>query len=269
MSISSIAVKKTALTSLKGKYLESLVTVTIYIFACLICLFCAEIISPVIGGFGTVIFLAFLLALILLPITLGLAFWGVRLIFANDANPLTLFNYFTDRARYTRAIKLSLPLTVKTVYTGVILFIPCFFCDLIANGKIFTLVGAEIPLWTSGFSGVSAILKFLASLFLIIIMLKYYLAPFLLAADKDMDPMEALHISKVIALRSKKDFIWLILSFTHYILLCVLMIPLIFIMPYFTASYAVHCRFAVAAYNKVADSMNSPDIPSFNPDISF
>ena len=42
---------------------------------------------------------------------------------------------------------------------------------------------------------------------------------------------------------------------------------MIFVFPYFAAAYAVHCRYAVAAYNKNADGMSAA--PSFEADISF
>ena len=66
-----------------------------------------------------------------------------------------------------------------------------------------------------------------------------------------------------------RSFIALAFSLILYIAACFLVIPIIFIFPYFTAAYAVHCRFAVASYNKSVDSINRDDVPSFSADISF
>ena len=269
MSIPSTAVKKTAITTLKGNYLQGIITSAMYIFACLICVFCTEIAAPLLGVVFSAVFTLLLSVFLIIPLTLGLAYWGIRMIFCGDSNPLLLFYYFTGRVKFRRAINFAIPFTFKAVTSGVILFIPAFLADFIASGKLFTLFGAQIPLWISGLFGLSAVLKVLAFFSLIAVMLKYYMSPFLMAADEKMDPAKAMHISTVIATRSKKDFIWLIFSFTLYILACLFMIPTVFIMPYFTVSYAVHCRFAVAAYNKIADSLNSPDIPTFRADISF
>ena len=86
---------------------------------------------------------------------------------------------------------------------------------------------------------------------LIAIMLKYYLAPFLFVADEDMDVMEAIHKSTVLTRATAVDFLILVLSFLGWILLSVLVMPLIFTLPYMVMSYVVHSRFAVANYNKV------------------
>lgn len=269
MNISSIAVKKTAITALKGRYLSALITATIYIFACLICMICRDTAAPFLGSALTPVFSLALIIFLMIPLTLGLVFFSVRIVFCGEAHPLLLFNFFTDKNSYIRAMKFALPFMLKTVISGVILFIPCFAVDLLASGKLFTLFGAQIPLWTSSLWGVSVVLRVLAFIVLILVMLKYYLAPFLLVADNDMDPLEAMHISRIIAKRSKKDFLFLIFSFAFYILACVFVVPIIFIIPYFAVAYAVHCRFTVAAHNKIADSMNLPEVPSFDADISF
>ena len=97
-------------------------------------------------------------------------------------------------------------------------------------------------------------------------MLKFYLSPFLLAADENMKVLEALSISRIIAPVTRREFIFLVLGFICYIVACIFVIPTIFLLPYFAAAYAVHCRYAVAAYNKNADGVA---VPSFEADISF
>ena len=82
-----------------------------------------------------------------------------------------------------------------------------------------------------------------------IIMLRYYLAPFLLVGDDNMTVGEAIHMATIISRRSSNELWALILSFTGWILLSLTMIPLIFTLPYFLSSLAVHCRFAITNYN--------------------
>lgn len=269
MSISSTAVKKTALTVLKDKYLKSIITSAIYVFSCLVCLFCLELIGTVAGSIAAFVFFLIFAVFLIIPITLGLAFWGVRMIFGNEGHPILIFNFFTDRDKYLRAIRFSVPFTAKSCLAGAILFLPAFITKLLASGKIFNILKMQIPIWASGLSYVSEILEFFAFICLISVMMRYYLTPFLLAADEKMDAREAMNMSRIIAGKSKKDFVWLILSLGLYIIACIFMVPIIFILPYFTVCFAVHCRFAVAAYNKNADKINSLNIPSFRADISF
>ena len=269
MNISSSIVKKTARTALKGRYFSGVAAAAIYIFTFLICILTTELIGNLAGGVTAVLFLIIFCVCFLLPLTLGFVYWGVRVIFSGDCEPIMVFKYFSSRTDYIRALRFSVPITGNALFSGILLFLPAIFADIAASGKLFIFLGVQIPLWASSLWGVSAILKFLASICLIFVMLKFYLAPFLLSADEAMEPLEAMHMSKIITTRSKRDFIFLFFSFSGYILACFFMIPTIFILPYFTASYTVHCRFAIAAYNRNIDSISQNSIPSFDASISF
>lgn len=269
MNISSAIVKKTAIIALKNKYTGGVVSAAVYLFTWLIGIFIAELLGTAAGGAVSVLFIILYLLFLMLPLTMGFVYWSVRVIFIGDCEPLIIFKYFSSRSNYLRALKLWLPITGNALFSGFLLFLPGIFADMAASGEIFTLFGAQIPLWASSLWGVAAFLKFAATICLILVLLKFYLAPFLLAADEKMQPLEAIHMSKTIATRSRKDFIWFLFSFAGYFIACVFMIPTIFILPYFITSYAVHCRFVIAAYNKDIDRINQKNIPSFEADISF
>ena len=269
MNISSAIVKKTAIIALKNKYTSGVVSAAVYMFTWLIGIFVAELIGTALGGAMSAVFIILFLLLLMLPLTMGLVYWSVRVIFVGDCEPLIIFRCFSSKSDYLRALKLWLPITGNALFSGFLLFLPGIFADMAASGKIFTVFGAQIPLWASSLWGVSAVLKFIASICLIFVLLKFYLAPFLLVADEKMQPLEAIHMSKIIAMRSRKSFIRLLFSFAGYIIACIFMIPTIFVFPYFITSYAVHCRFAIAAYNKNIDRINQKNIPSFEADISF
>ena len=269
MNVSSTIVKKTAITALKNKYTGGVVCSSIYLFTWLICIFVTELVSNFGGMMSTLLLFAVLCVFLILPLTLGLIYWGIRIIFSGDSEPVLIFKYFSSRKDYIRSIRLWLPITGNALFYGFLLFLPAVFADMVANGRIFILFGVQIPLWASSIWGISVALRIIASLCLIFVLLKFYLAPFLLVADENMEPLEAIHMSKVIATRSRKDFIWLVFSFTGYIIACIFMIPIVFILPYLTASYAVHCRFEIAAYNNNIDRINQKNIPGFEADISF
>ena len=94
-------------------------------------------------------------------------------------------------------------------------------------------------------------------------MLKYYLAPFLIVADENMEVGEAIHMSSTVSKNVMLDIIYLFLSFLGWIALSVLIIPLVFTMPYMLTSLSFHVRFAIAEYNKRVEKINQSDIPTF------
>ena len=262
MNLSTVAVKNTAKTALKGNYFSSIAACTIYIFAFIVCEVCYELSSSVIGPVFSFVVLLLLLMLFIIPLTLGLIYFTVRLIFGTNAEPILIFKYFCSRKDFKRALAFAFYISGNAVFYGFIFLLPSFFVDIIADGRIFKIFGAQIPLWASGLTGVSASLKVLALIFLLAVMMKFYLAPFLFAANEDMEVLQTLHTSKIISSVTKKDFIWLILSFIWHILACLFVIPNIFIFPYFATSYCVHCRFCLSYYNDSVDKINKK-IPSF------
>ena len=269
MNISNSAVKKTAAFSLKNKYASGIIAACIYVFSLFILSVCAGFAAVLFGAAGMYIMTVLLVIFLLLPLTFGYIYRGAALIFTGDSEPLLMFKYFSSKKDYFKALKMSFFLTGNAIFTYVLLAIPAIFCGLLENGQLFTLFGAQIPIWVSNLSPLTSILKIAALVLTVILMLKYYLSPFLMAADEEMDPLEAINTSKIISTRSKWSFLKLILSFIGYIIACFLIVPIIFIFPYFNASYNVHCRFAVTAYNKVVDSMDRPAVPNFNANITF
>ena len=269
MSISSAVVKKTAKTALKGKYPKAVITAAVYVFVVLSAILCTGLFSYFGGKAAGVILFLLLLVFLIFPLTLGYVYFNIQLIFTSGSEPVLISKYFSCKKAYKRAVKFSVLITAKAVITGAILFIPAFITDLMRSGKIFMLLGMKVPVWTSSLWAVSSFLKTAAIIFLLFIMLKYYISPFLIATDENMEPQRAIYMSKVVSVYTIKDFIWLVLSFTGYILACLLIIPVIFILPYLSVAFAVHQRFGIAAYNENIDKIISADTPSFSADISF
>ena len=267
MDISGTVVKKTARTALKGNYFKTAIVSCIFIFAWIVLFECVKISGAVAGPVAAFALLAAVIVFLIFPLAQGFVYYSVRLIFGSDCEPQVLFKYFSGGKEYLRALKLSVILAGNAAFFGIFLFFPVVLCDLTANGGLFKMMGAEIPSWASWLSVLSHILRIIALAILLSLMLKFYLSPFLVAANEDMDIFEALQISKTIARVTRREFIFLICGFIGYIVACVFVIPMIFVFPYFAAAYAVHCRYAVAAYNKNADGMSAA--PSFEADISF
>ena len=269
MNISNVAVKKTALFSLKNKYTSGIIAACIYLTSLFILSACAATAAVAIGTAGAYALSILLVVFLLLPLTFGYIYRGTMLIFSGECEPLLVFKYFSSKKEYLKSIKMSFSLVGNALFSYILLSIPAIFTSLLADGTLFSVLGAQIPIWASNLLPVARILDYAAIIITAYIMLKYYMAPFLMAADESMDPLEAIHTSKIIATRSKWDFIRLSLSFIGYILACLLVVPVIFIFPYFNAAYNVHCRFAVAHYNKAIDEANRPKVPNFNANITF
>lgn len=253
----SKVVKITAKTALNGKMLKAIFTTAFFLFCSFICQYSAGIFSYTGKYAVTIVILIAEYILLLAPIFLGYIRYIWRMIFGADDNPVSIFYYISSKELYLKAMKFLSALILKAVPAVVVLFLPSILLSVFTKEFFYDMLGIAMPLWVANFNSVITILTAVAIVGLCFYMLRYYISPILFIADEDMDIYETFHMSVTVARKSLLDFIYLFSSFIGWILLSILVIPLIFTLPYFITAYAVHTRFSVAEYNKVINQINS------------
>lgn len=249
MAIPSKATKSTAKSALKGNWLVASSACLTFVSAVILVFFSCSLLALVVPGFVAETVLYILIVFLIAPIFLGLIRFFKNLIFEKITNISEIFVYLSSVSAYKRALRLILELLVRAIFYGTICFLPAGTVKLITTEFFFGILNIDIPLWTQSLNTLLAFLLGIGALATFIIMLRYYLAPFLLVGDDDMTVGEAIHMATIISRRSSNELWGLILSFTGWILLSLLMIPLTFTLPYFLCSLLVHCRFAITNYN--------------------
>ncbi len=249
MAIPSQAVRNTARAALKGNWLMASSACLTFLLAVTLIYFSCSLLSSVIPDIIATIILYVLIVFLLSPIFLGLIRFFKNLIFETNIGLSEIFIYLSAFSAYKRALKLILELLARLLFYSAICFLPAGTVKLITTDFFFGLLNIDIPLWSQSLDTLLSFLLGMGALATFIIMLRYYLAPFLLVSDDNMAVDEAIHMATVISRRSSNELWSLILSFSGYILLTVFMIPLIFTLPYFLCALAVHSRFAITNYN--------------------
>lgn len=260
----SPVVKVTAKDALRKNFLKSSAASCVLIFAFFIDVFISSIISIFAGNIGYIISLALLMLFVVCPLILGVLTYFRRLLWNQDDSVLIIFKYFSSVAEYKRALHFSFLICIRLALSAAILYLPCIIVWLLSNEQIYSFLDISLPLWASNLWALNSFLGILATLALVFVMLKFYLAPFIFVSNDDIDPAEAVNMSTIISKRTGADFFGLVLSFAGWILLSLFVAPLIFTLPYFIASYGVHCRFAITAYNRDVDRFNASVTPSFS-----
>ena len=250
MSVGTNAVKDTAKTALKGNWTKVIIVALIPVFTIFICVNIAGLISIPLGQVIAILISLILQFFLTAPVLLGVIRYIWRMMFSADDNPVGVFYLFSSKQLYFKAIKLSFLIVSKCVFWFSILNVPTLLLYVLSKNAVFEFLDMQMPLWTVNLSYVSTFLINASVIVVALITLKYYLAPVLFVADENMEPAEALHMSTVISKKSSVDFVYLIFSFLGWILLSLLVMPLVFTMPYMLTAYCVHVRFAVAEYNR-------------------
>ena len=217
MTASTISVKLTAKTALKNNWVRASVACLVLIFSYFISAFAASFIGYISNDTAAEISLIILSVFLLFELFFGLLRYFWRMLFGAADSPVAVFYYFTSKNAYKRALRLTVFLATRALFFGIILFIPSFIVDLFSSSFIYDVLKMPTPLWTSNLYYLSLFLKTVATVILIFIMARYYMAPFLIAADEDMEVDEAIHMSDTISKRTMLDFIYLFFSFFGWI----------------------------------------------------
>lgn len=262
----SHVVKKTAKTILSPCFVNAVVISCVFLFVYFIGDLVASLVSVFANVIGYAVALAIFLFFAVSPLALGLLYYFRRLVWECNDGTLLIFKYFSSVSEYKRALHFTFLIFLKLLYTALITFSPCIIVWLLSNDFIYELIGIPLPIWASNLWTINSFILIVASFLLLFIMLKYYLAPFIFVSNDEIDPYEAVNMSCIISKRTGGDFFGLVLSFSGWILLSVLVIPLVFTLPYFITSYCVHCRFAITAYNRDVDRFNAIYTPSYSTD---
>ncbi len=260
----SPVIKQRAKFALSGRFLHSVAVSCIFIFALFAGLLIASLASTFSGVTGYVAFLAAFIFFAAAPLFLGLLCYFHRLICEQNDSVLIIFKFFSSPGEYKRCLHLTFLLGIRLAFWVLTLYSPCIIVWLLSNERLYSILDISVPIWTSNLWALNSFLMFVAALALVFVMLKYYLSAFIFISNDDIDPAEAVNMSTIISKRTGADFIGLTLSFAGWILLSVFIAPLIFTLPYFAASYTVHCRFAITAYNRDVDHFNASITPSFS-----
>jgi len=257
-------VKITAKTALKGKWLNSIVAVLTIIFSFFIGVLSTSFLDYVFGGTVASIFFCLYALFLLFPLFMGALRYFWHLISGDVLNPVSVFYYFSEKVLFIKSLSFLFHLFLKFLPIALLIFLPVVFVWFIAEGKLFSVLDIPLPMWTADLNYVYKILRPVSAVVFSLIALKYYMSPFLLVADENMAIDEAIYMSKVISRKTLIDFIYLIFCFIGWYLLSLFIFPMIYTLPYALTAYCVHCRFAVADYNKHLKQSFEESLPTYS-----
>lgn len=264
MTASNNIVKITAKTALKGSWLNSIVATLVIVFSFFIGALSTSFLDFVFNGTVSAVFFICFSFLLLFPLLLGIVRYFWHLICGNVENPASVFYYFSEKQLFIKALSLLFHLFLKILPNALLIFIPVVFVWFITEGKLFSMLDMPLPVWTADLNYVYRILRPISLVVFFLMVIKYYLCPFLFVADDNMTVDEAIYMSKVISRKTLIDFIYLIFSFLGWYILSLFIFPMIYTLPYAIAVYCVHCRFAVADYNKHMKQIREENLPTYS-----
>ena len=237
----SATVRYQARQALKGNYAAAtaafmLLLLEIFFITAIIDLFDSFIVSisddPVLIGVLEILILTpigIIASVLLSPLYNGF----VRLFYLSGLTGEFSFSsmfYYFEKGRYHRTLMLNLSLIVRLMIPTVFIYhIVCvgFFADFVGT----------VP-----YRDLEFILSVMSTILLILYSLKYFIVLTIYCIDEQSEPRDLIRISKEVMANQKGDAAQLFFSFTPWMLLCLLIIPSLYVVPYMTQSLCIGAK---------------------------
>lgn len=173
------------------------------------------------------------------PLYFGILLWYWELSKGNKHEFYECFGFFTNRRLFFHVIKLKLLVGIRVVASYLIALIPIsismFLFEMIRadtrNSEIFLLLLI-----------CSTVLSIVTIISISIFCMRYLLVDFIYIENPDMPIREIIRRSKSTMSGRKANSLCFILSFSLWFLMCIFILPIIYVVPYFTTSLSSYTR---------------------------
>lgn len=146
-----------------------------------------------------------------------------------------LFYYF-EKGRYHKTLLMNLSFLVRIMIPAFICFLPLFLYYFFCFGYFDSFVGTVL------YYDFAFILSVMSSILLILYSLKYFVVLTLYCSSENADVKELFGVSKDIMREQKTEGARLIFSFVPWLLLCLLIVPMLYVIPYMTQSLCIGAK---------------------------
>lgn len=183
--------------------------------------------------------------LVLAPLTTGMIQWYYRLTEGESEEISTIFSMFSTAKIYFKTLWLHLNLTVRVLCWTVLLTGPgalISWWGLRTLGRVTNDMGKALAV-TGMFSGL--VLLVLGIIFLLILSTKYLLALFLYVESPDVKISAAICASRHYTRGHRLELFAFFVSFLPWYLLCIILVPLLYVVPYLSCSMALYSRYLI------------------------
>lgn len=172
----------------------------------------------------------FFLFFMLSPIWLGFNRWCLLTSRGKNIPVYEMFYYFEFGERYFNALAVYAKSVVKIIIVAVISCSPGFF--LMGHG-INIIIQKSFEPWQYHLVIALSIIIFIAGVLVtILFMSRYSLAGYIYILKPECSPKKCVTLSVMLTKKYKDDYVKLYISYIPYMIMCLIVFPIIFVLPY-------------------------------------
>lgn len=213
------------------------------------------------------VLIALLIFFINTPLQQGNNRWFYRRTGGEQDSVSSVFFYFESAKQYFRTLGLYFQIGIRMFLWMLLPTIP-MIAFIAFMGIANVMMGTDTP---SSAGAIFMILAIVWTIILVIISviisLRYFLAPYILAEHPEQKASKCIKDSVKMVKGHKAELFVFMLSFIGWELLCLFIIPLFYVIPYMNASFAMYARYLIQLGENGENSDNRTKEYIYKPDI--
>ena len=150
--------------------------------------------------------------------------------------------YYFQRGKYAFALKLNIRFVIRMLLPVIIMFAPLIIFEIVSVNLL-----SEDFYGSVAYNDFYFILAVLSSITTTLYSLRYFTVFTIAAENEYLEPKQIFGYSKYIMKRQTGSAAKLIFSFTPWMLLCLLILPMLYVLPYMTQSLCIGAKWMTKA----------------------
>lgn len=262
-------IKSAGLKCLKGRWPEAIVAAVTFIAVAMLDTFFQYILmlifkvdavwSPfapttaptynMILSIAITLFSAIFTVAVILPLFFGVMRWFWMLTGVKEPELSEMFYYFSKSKLFFKTVAISFGFFFRAILGVVICFLPYIISEVLLSPDIYNFFGYPMPIWLSGLFPLKTVFEVLGFVLFLIWVLRYCLIYVVVFSQTELSAHAMFKKTAKITKGRTLRFIGFTFSFTGWYLLSLLIIPMIFTVPFALASFAIYGREEFRIYN--------------------
>lgn len=182
----------------------------------------------------------FILGFLFSPVINGFIRAFYRNGYTQDMDLKDLFHYF-EGGRYMKTLGLNIRFILRMLIPVLLLYLPLIIYEIICSSVGGDFYGSIV------YRDFFFLLSVLSAITTTLYSLKYFTVFTVCVENEDLSPQQVFNYSKYIMKNNTGSAAKLIFSFTPWLLLCLLILPMLYVIPYMTQSLCIAAKWMTKA----------------------
>lgn len=191
---------------------------------------------------GITLFSAIFSLLVILPLVFGVLRWFWLITSCKDADIIEIFHFFSNTKLFFKTLKIAFSVIWRIIVAAVVCFLPSVVCNQLLRPEIYNYFGFAMPIWLSGLFPLVSLLIIWGFASFILWIARYALIYTVIFNEPELSAKQTIKKSILLSHGRRLRLVAFVFSFAGWVALSLLVLPILFVVPFIFAALCVYGR---------------------------